>query len=404
MKKKRVSLISGLLCLSIIVGIIYAARIEIHGVSGPLLYYNDKVWEREDKLPIVKVRSIYYIPAAVFGQLDGFEVRTNTKQKTFIIEYNGGEMFLSFDTTSDFALSQDNDQIYLPTYEFYGERYVPWMDICKRFGLKYERLVSTVTGEVALRISDGSQKIEFITLIKSKYPGFYYPDESQTTTGRETTRETTPAVTDPPDTDEPKPVLTDRTIYITIEDSPGEYTDEILEVLGRYGYHATFFVTGKNIMEDPTLLSRIVSEGHEIGLHTMDPSEKFADAGEILADIEEENELISGYIKRKSSIWRAPEGSKKLSVLNRAAEMELNHAGYLVWDWNIEASGRTAEKAAESVIDGIWENETAVIRLVEGENTAEILETVLAFIAENAGACDVRTITPALYEYNLIAS
>ena len=167
MKKKRVSLISGLLCLSIIVGIIYAARIEIHGVSGPLLYYNDKVWEREDKLPIVKVRSIYYVPAAVFGQLDGFEVRTNTKQKTFIIEYNGGEMFLSFDTTSDFALSQDNDQIYLPTYEFYGERYVPWMDICKRFGLKYERLVSTVTGEVALRISDGSQKIEFITLIKS---------------------------------------------------------------------------------------------------------------------------------------------------------------------------------------------------------------------------------------------
>ena len=402
MRKKSVGAISVLVCVMMIFGIIYAARTEIHGASGSLLYYNDKAWEREDKLPIVKVRSIYYIPAAVFGQLDGFEVQTNTRQKTFIIEYNGGEMFLSFDTTSDFALSQDNDQIYLPTYEFYGERYVPANEICNRFGLNFEKLTSPVTGEIAIRISDGSQEMSFIMLIRSKYLGFYVPETSQTTAQRETTRDTT-ASTDPPDTDEPKPVLTDRTIYITIEDSPGEYTEEILDVLGRYGYKATFFVTGKNIMEAPELISMIASGKHAIGLHTTDVTKKFTDAESILADIEEENELIYGYIKKKSSIFRAPDGSGKLAALDRGAELLLNHAGYIVWDWNIEASGRTVDEMAESVIDGIWNNEVAVIRLIENENTAGILEAVLGFIAENREACDVRTITPAVYEYNSIS-
>ncbi len=397
-------------CIMMISGIIFGTRVELHGASQtPLLYYNDKAWEREDKLPIEKVKSIYYIPAAIFAQLDGFEVSINSKQKTFIIEYNDGERFLSFDMASGFALNQDNDQMYIPTYEFSGERYVPAQDICKRFGLKFEKLISPVTGEIALRISDASAEMLFIELIRSKYTGFYVPQTTQKVTEPPIT-ETQPietvtsAVTRPIDTDEERPTLGDRVIYITIEDSPGEHTEELLELLDEYGYKATFFVTGSGALENPRLLTSIVGSGHAIALHTMEhDASQLKTAEDIISDIEAENELLAGYTKRKSTIWRAPEGSKKLSFLDRECELTINHAGYTIWDWNVEAAGKNAEAAAEKAIDGIWKNETAVIRIIENEASVEILKTILEFIAENREVCRVQTINAAQYEYNFIS-
>ena len=109
-------------------------------------------------------------------------------------------------------------------------------------------------------------------------------------------------------------MLTDRTIFITIEDSPGEYTDEILETLASFGYSATFFVTGERAEESPLMLARISAAGHAIGLHTMEHSPaKLTDADAILSDIEAENELLYSFIKQKSRIWRAPEGSVAMS-------------------------------------------------------------------------------------------
>lgn len=407
-KGRAAELISIFLSIFFALVIIFAVRIELHGASStPLLYYNDKAWEREDKLPIEKVKATYYIPAAIFAQLDGFEVSTNSKQRTFIIEYNDGELFLSFDMTSGFALNQDDSQMYIPTYEFYGEFYVPAKDICKRFGLTFEKLTSPVTGEIALRISDSSAEMSFIELIRSKYSGFYVPQTTQKVTEPPITE------TDPPEstttagttieTDEPQPTLGDRIIYITIEDSPSEHTEAILELLKKYDCPATFFVIGRSSLENPRLLGSIVGAGHTLALHTMEHDISLFDTAEdIIADIEAENELIAGYTKKKTNIWRAPGGSSSLALLDRNAELMINHAGYTVWDWNVEAIGDTAEEAAEAAIDGIWNNETAVIRIIDDENAKETLEIILEFINENREVCELRTISAAQYEYNFI--
>lgn len=403
MRGKGIKLTSIIVCAAVILTAIVFTRTELHGaVPNPLLYWNDRSWPYEDRQPIEKVLGIYYIPLTIFNQFADYEVRTNSRQKTFIIEYNGGELFLSFDTTRDFALNQDDEQIYIPTYELHDERYVPAQEICRRLGLTFEKLTSPVTGEVAIRISDGNNAYSFTELLSRKYPGFFTP-ETTSQQIQTSTPQTTAESASPPVTEEPLPVLTDRTIFITIEDSPGEYTGEILETLASFGYSATFFVTGERAEESPLMLARISAAGHAIGLHTMEHSPaKLTDADAILSDIEAENELLYSFIKQKSRIWRAPEGSAALKALDADTELLLNQAGYVVWDWNIEPSGRTAAKKAGSVISGIWDNETAVIRLAEDKDTVEILKTVLAFIAENSDACDVRTISPAYYEYNLI--
>ena len=55
-----------------------------------------------------------------------------------------------------------------------------------------------------------------------------------------------------------------------------------------------FFVIGDNALKSPAMLSQIAAQGHAIGLHTMHHNAAaLTDAEAILADIEEENLLLS---------------------------------------------------------------------------------------------------------------
>ena len=46
-----------------------------------------------------------------------------------------------------------------------------------------------------------------------------------------------------------------------------EFTEAILEILKQKQVKATFFVIGENARQNPSLLRRIITEGHEIGNH-----------------------------------------------------------------------------------------------------------------------------------------
>ncbi|KAL4972246.1 hypothetical protein BDW66DRAFT_164319 [Aspergillus desertorum] len=63
---------------------------------------------------------------------------------------------------------------------------------------------------------------------------------------------------------------TPNTIALTFDDGPSEYTPRLLDLLSRYGAHATFFVLGDASAQNPGLLRRIRDEGHQVGSHTYD--------------------------------------------------------------------------------------------------------------------------------------
>lgn len=56
-----------------------------------------------------------------------------------------------------------------------------------------------------------------------------------------------------------------KTLYLTLDDGPSAATPRILEVLGKHGVKATFFVTTDHIQ--PALMHRLTAEGHQIGHH-----------------------------------------------------------------------------------------------------------------------------------------
>ena len=56
---------------------------------------------------------------------------------------------------------------------------------------------------------------------------------------------------------------------LTFDDGPSaEWTPKILDILKQKGVKATFFIVGDNGETNPSLVQRILAEGHEIGNHT----------------------------------------------------------------------------------------------------------------------------------------
>ncbi|MFD9564880.1 polysaccharide deacetylase family protein [Streptomyces sp. NPDC059994] len=62
---------------------------------------------------------------------------------------------------------------------------------------------------------------------------------------------------------------TAKCIALTFDDGPGPYTAQLLDILGREGVRATFFLVGdKPVHTYPDLVRRIAAQGHAIGNHT----------------------------------------------------------------------------------------------------------------------------------------
>lgn len=380
-----------MICIIIVFAAVALVRTELSGTSSSIIcYYNDRAWSLSGSYPVdVNTSGVYYVPLTLFVQLPDVNVRINETLQTFIITH--GDLYLSFDTASDFAANQDKIRTPISTYERYGERYVPVEIICAYLELGYEKVISPATGAAAIRITDGNEEYSFSTLLRRKHPGFYPED---TTMPQVTTPVTPPVIV--------QPTLTERTVYLTIEDCPGVYTDDILAVLDEYGCKATFFIIGNKAAADIEAVSKIVAGGHTVALHTMSHDTSVLTDGEaILADIEAENELLSRIIKQKSHIWRAPNGSDKLPSLTPEVRVMLAAEGYIIWDSNVNVpSTYSAASAANTAIRGIRNNEAAILRFTDSANTAEALRRVLDFINNNSEACEVRTISPAFDEYS----
>lgn len=388
MRAKTVKIISALLCLCVVIGAVCLVRTELHGADAPpILYYNDRMWSLSARYPAeTDDTGTYYIPLTVFVQLPTVDVRINDTLQTFIITH--GDRYLSFDTATGYAANQDKVRMPIKTYERQGERYVPVEAVCSNLDLEFEKETSPVSGQVALRITDGHHEYSLKTLLRRKNPGFYPENTDSAVSATQTAESSSPP---------PTPTLTERTVYITIEDCPGKYTGEILALLDEYNVRATFFVVGDSIKNDPAVLSEIAAGGHAVALHTMSHSQaELGGADAILGDIERQNDLIYKIIKQKSRVWRAPEGSAKLASLTGEVRDALAANGYVICDGNVNipASYRSST-ATQTAINGIWANRSAVLRFCEGANTVAALRGVLDYIEENSDVIEVRCVSPA---------
>jgi peptidoglycan/xylan/chitin deacetylase (PgdA/CDA1 family) len=136
-------------------------------------------------------------------------------------------------------------------------------------------------------------------------------------------------------------------VALTFDDGPAELTPAVLDVLGRHGARATFFVTGENVATREGVLLRTASEGHEVGNHTWNhrpPGNALRD----LAQLACTNTVVRQATGVRPRVFRAPFGE-----LTRGLGRAVGAAGLMPVGWDVDPldwSGAGAEEIASRVL------------------------------------------------------
>ncbi len=124
-----------------------------------------------------------------------------------------------------------------------------------------------------------------------------------------------------------------KTIALTFDDGPDPvWTPKVLDLLRAQRVKATFFVIGTEVVAHPELARRIVTEGHQIGVHTFTHA-NLASAPDWRRSLElrQSQLILAGATSVSTSLLRPPYSSEADALTNRdwSAIKQAREAGYL---------------------------------------------------------------------------
>lgn len=171
-----------------------------------------------------------------------------------------------------------------------------------------------------------------------------------------------------------------KTVYFTFDDGPSRNTEKILDILKEENIKATFFVCaqGPDDVDSPAIMRRILTEGHELGLHscTHDYKKIYQSLDSYLEDLNAINNYIIEATGYHPNIVRFPGGSgtrNASSALIKKITGEIERRGYRFYDWDIDSGDAISKSSAEALaakITGGTKNRDRVIVLMH-DNTAQ---------------------------------
>ena len=183
-------------------------------------------------------------------------------------------------------------------------------------------------------------------------------------------------------------------VYLTFDDGPSIYTNDILDILDRYQVKATFFVVGREGTDAEEALQRIVEDGHTLGMHSY--SHKYKELYESMDSFTRDFEQIRDYVYQATGVesvyYRFPGGSS-----NTVSEIDmhefidyLDSQGVEYYDWNVSSGDGgsmklTTDTLLENCTKDIDTRDTSIILLHDSaekpttvEALPEIIENILA--------------------------
>jgi len=174
----------------------------------------------------------------------------------------------------------------------------------------------------------------------------------------------------------------EKKIFLTFDDGPDpSFTPALLDLLAKYGIHASFFMVADFAAENPELVARAAAEGHMIGLHSlrhscalvMGPSRTKKDVDESFAILQKLGVNVQYY--------RAPWALVNLAMKRRLAS---RGAKTIYWDVMAEdwRGNTTAKTIAKKLRRRVRNGSVVCLHDGRGKNcapvrTIEALKTVL---------------------------
>ena len=147
-----------------------------------------------------------------------------------------------------------------------------------------------------------------------------------------------------------------RQIALTYDDGPNDpHTLHLLEVLAKHNVHATFFLIGRYVQQQPHIARAIVQAGHVVGNHTFThPLLIFKSAAEIRQELTQCRDALQNAIGEPSNLFRPPFGGRRPAVLRIARELGLEPVMWNVtgYDWNAPPAAAIAHKVTQQIRGG----------------------------------------------------
>lgn len=177
-----------------------------------------------------------------------------------------------------------------------------------------------------------------------------------------------------------------KVAFLTFDDGPNEYSNEVLDLLNQYGVKGTFFTNGKTGEEAENIYRRIVNEGHVLANHTYSHNYDYYNNQDLfLSDIERLNTYLTEVTGVEPlKVFRFPGGSTNT---NQANVNLVVANGYSFFDWTSSAGdgGGVPLDASQT-----W---SKIITETQDQNIAVILTH-----AESPGSVGTRGALPGVIE------
>ncbi len=211
---------------------------------------------------------------------------------------------------------------------------------------------------------DISSGVSVTGLLDTNTTGVYTLTYTATDSSLNTVTQTRVVYVFPPQSEEQKTTPPGKVVYLTFDDGPGPYTEQLLDKLDKYNVDATFFVTNQK-PDYQHLIGETYHRGHTIALHTYTHnfSKVYASEKAYYEDLAAINMVVEQQTGKASNLLRFPGGSsntvsrKYSQGLMTRLSKSVEEKGYRYCDWTIDSrdtnTAKTKEEVAQAVIAGI---------------------------------------------------
>ncbi len=170
---------------------------------------------------------------------------------------------------------------------------------------------------------------------------------------------------------------------LTFDDGPCAMTERLLDLLDGRGATATFFVVGKRASSASAVISRMASQGHEVGVHTWShPHLNGLDDDRFRSELGRCKSCIEDYSNVTPRLFRPPYGF--ISERQRSIARDEFDLSTVLWnidtfDWRSQNSLETAATVLKSLKSG-----NIILLHDTHQSTIRAVETVLSTPAVQA--------------------
>ncbi|WP_334071194.1 polysaccharide deacetylase family protein [Paenibacillus sp. A14] len=182
-----------------------------------------------------------------------------------------------------------------------------------------------------------------------------------------------------------KETAAQKVVYLTFDDGPSKYTNQIVNILNQKGIHATFFMIGNQLQGNEKAVKTAAQAGNYIGMHSMTHNKKTlyksGSSAKFLKEYKQEQAMIKKIVGTTPWLIRAPYGSHPF--IGKTFRDDIAAERFKMWDWTVDSKDWSYPGKPDRIIQEVKRQahrDTEVILMHEKAQTVQALPEIISVL------------------------